>query len=542
MGENVKAIGSYAFYGCESLTTVIMGDSVTSIGESAFSGCDNLTTVTMGDGVKTIGESAFARSTKLEDVVLGDSVATIKQFAFSECDSLSSVSLPATVTTVGNSVFKHCDNLTSVTFLGDVPASVGSNIFASCSRDLAVHYHEGTTGWPETGSWQDVTLVMDPHTVVTDAAVAPTCAEAGLTEGSHCSVCEKVLTMQEAVPATGTHGFQMDEAVAATCTESGLTVGASCPTCGFVHLAQEVVPATGHTEVAAEAVAATCTDTGLTAGSYCSACGETLSGRDVLPKTSHAIVIDQSVAPTCTEVGYSGTGMHCSACGEVLVARTEAPALGHDYIDHEGQEPTVDSVGWEAYQTCSRCDYSTYKELPALSKPTGTIAGNGRTLSLEGEIYINQYILVTGFEGIDLTTKGGLLVWDHKVTEEAAVYGSQTYVNEGMVYNITTANGVPEYMVRTNGIAAKEYADEVYFRVYVEVAPGEYVYGELAEYSVQTYCQNQLNKSGTSAVQKQVCAQMLHYGAAAQKRFNYHVTDLANANILGSYPAPDWMK
>ena len=41
------------------------------------------------------------------------------------------------------------------------------------------------------------------HTPITDAAVAPTCTETGLTEGKHCSVCDAVLVEQEVVAANG---------------------------------------------------------------------------------------------------------------------------------------------------------------------------------------------------------------------------------------------------------------------------------------------------------------------------------------------------
>ena len=39
------------------------------------------------------------------------------------------------------------------------------------------------------------------------------------------------------------------------------------------------------------------------------------------------------------------------------------PALGHDLVHHESKAPTCKEIGWEAYDTCSRCDYTTYVEL-----------------------------------------------------------------------------------------------------------------------------------------------------------------------------------
>ena len=41
------------------------------------------------------------------------------------------------------------------------------------------------------------------HTPITDDAVAAACETTGLTEGNHCSVCGKVLTAQNVIPATG---------------------------------------------------------------------------------------------------------------------------------------------------------------------------------------------------------------------------------------------------------------------------------------------------------------------------------------------------
>ena len=39
----------------------------------------------------------------------------------------------------------------------------------------------------------------------------------------------------------------------------------------------------------------------------------------------------------------------------------------HDLVQHAAKAPTCTEKGWDAYETCSRCDYTTRKELPALN-------------------------------------------------------------------------------------------------------------------------------------------------------------------------------
>lgn len=79
------------------------------------------------------------------------------------------------------------------------------------------------------------------HNEVSDEAVSATCTKTGLTEGKHCSVCNKVLVAQEIVKANG-HTIVIDKAVEATETSTGLTEGSHCSVCNSVLIAQKIIP------------------------------------------------------------------------------------------------------------------------------------------------------------------------------------------------------------------------------------------------------------------------------------------------------------
>ncbi len=57
--DSVESIGSFAFDGCTSLTSIIIPDSVVSIGYYVFTGCTSLTSVIFPDSLKGIGGYAF---------------------------------------------------------------------------------------------------------------------------------------------------------------------------------------------------------------------------------------------------------------------------------------------------------------------------------------------------------------------------------------------------------------------------------------------------------------------------------------------------
>ena len=101
---------------------------------------------------------------------------------------------------------------------------------------------------------------------------------------------------------------------------------------------------------------ATCTTKAV-----CEACGGKYGKRNL---NNHALVHYDAQAPTCTKPGWNAYET-CSRCDHTTYA--EQPALNHALVNHDAKAPTCTEKGWDAYETCSRCDYTTYAEQPALN-------------------------------------------------------------------------------------------------------------------------------------------------------------------------------
>ena len=103
---------------------------------------------------------------------------------------------------------------------------------------------------------------------------------------------------------------------------------------------------------------ATCTTKAV-----CEACGGKYGKRNL---NNHALVHYDAQAPTCTKPGWDAFDT-CPRC--YYTTFRAIPALKHDLEHHEAKAPTCTEKGWDAYEACSRfgCDYTTRTEIPALN-------------------------------------------------------------------------------------------------------------------------------------------------------------------------------
>ena len=240
-------------------------------------------------------------------------------------------------------------------------------------------------------------LPIDPNNhanIVKDVAVAPTCTETGLTEGSHCSVCNKILIAQEVVSSTN-HTEVIDPAVAATCTETGLTEGSHCSVCNKILVAQKTVSALNHSFTNyISNDDATCTEDG-TKTAKCDRCDVTDTQSDEGSAKGHTSVVDAAVAPTYSSVGLT-EGSHCADCGLVFKEQEVIPALVPDTnVDfHLNQTGVLSS---------HRVDVATgaQKDAPALQAVTSAYTNFSGLTVFHGTLANGERIMTVALIGSD---------------------------------------------------------------------------------------------------------------------------------------------
>jgi len=199
IGDNVKSVHQYAFYGCsglESLTIPFVGDSIKTENDTyqyplgyifgmqnydgsdavvqnyrtsssntsttfyiptslkqvtitggnilygAFYNCTNLTSITLPDGIDIIKHSAFYNCTSLKNINVPEGVAEIEAFAFYNCRSLENIKIPASVTSIGIQAFQNCTSLTALTLQKTV-SGIGGLAFDGCTN-LTLYVFDGS--------------------------------------------------------------------------------------------------------------------------------------------------------------------------------------------------------------------------------------------------------------------------------------------------------------------------------------------------------------------------------------------------------------
>ncbi len=208
------------------------------------------------------------------------------------------------------------------------------------------------------GDWELIT----EHTCTSDGTKVQYCMECGEIAGT------------ETIPAD--HDVIELDAVAPSCANTGLTKGSKCSVCDEVFVSQVEIEKLDHSYQKVDAVEPTCSAYGYMEGSQCTACGTWEFDRVRIDKLSHTVEEDPAREPTCTQSGLL-EGSHCAVCKETIVSQKTISAYGHDFNIFDN--------------TCERCFEKEYVEITNLNEEEQYDGEEGIVFLLDAYIAVGDY-------------------------------------------------------------------------------------------------------------------------------------------------------
>ena len=155
--SKVTKIGEYAFKDCKSFKTFNIPASVDNLGDGVFAGCN----ISKFEGnLATYGNRAVVCKNKLICVTPNDNTETegrihnisdidknitsLGKYCFSGCENMRRVDIPSTIAYIGDHAFEGCKNLYEIHFEGNIPPTIGENIFNGIEVDFKIFVPENS--------------------------------------------------------------------------------------------------------------------------------------------------------------------------------------------------------------------------------------------------------------------------------------------------------------------------------------------------------------------------------------------------------------
>ena len=176
--SGITTIGTSAFQGCSSLSSVTFSEGLLTIGGSAFYNCRELPSISLPSTLTSIGSSAFYQCTLLSGVIdIPEGVTSIGANAFYLATfGVTDIIIPSTISSIGANAFQAQYNTDPqaipnkiVHVKGLVPATAGGTIFgplASNSAKLKIYVPAASLDAYKTATnWKTYATIMYPESL-----------------------------------------------------------------------------------------------------------------------------------------------------------------------------------------------------------------------------------------------------------------------------------------------------------------------------------------------------------------------------------------
>lgn len=191
IGDGVRDVGNYAFWGCTALTSVTLPDILSQIEHDAFRDCTSLGSLTIPENVSYIDTNAFENTLWLKtmreadplvivngfvidgqtckgDLIIPDGAKRIVGDAFRN-SAITSAIIPGSVESIDDNAFCGCEKLTTVTMQEGI-SSLMYNVFEGCTALTDIEIPESINYFGcnifDGTPWYAARIAEDPRLVV----------------------------------------------------------------------------------------------------------------------------------------------------------------------------------------------------------------------------------------------------------------------------------------------------------------------------------------------------------------------------------------
>ena len=219
-GRDIVGIAANAFKAENSIKSVVIPDTYTYISDYAFYDCDSLTSVKMSAKIDTLGIGVFASCDLLSSINIPTTLKEIPQFAFQDCKSITTIDL-TNIEKIQKGAFFNCTSLQTVTVSDSIQYAT-KEAFVGCTA--LVYNEEAELRYLGNDANKNILLVSPKSLNIDECTVSATTKVIADAAFNNCDYLRKI-TLSDSVKVINGTSFVGCSELSYTKDNNGLYLG-----------------------------------------------------------------------------------------------------------------------------------------------------------------------------------------------------------------------------------------------------------------------------------------------------------------------------